>query len=108
MDTERPFGEDVIDLLFRLRGALEEEVSFLLGSEQIRDQSPYNAVLSAIAGGATQFYEILSLSGTERASLSFYLRTLIYLMTPETCPGDAFAANNGSGAMVDSGRSDRT
>lgn len=76
VDTERPFGEEIIDLLLRPRGALEGEVRFLLGSEQIRDPAPYNAVLSAIAGGATQFGEILDRSGTERGSLSFYLKTL--------------------------------
>ena len=79
VDPQRPFGDEIIDLLFRPRGALEGEVSFLLGSEQIRDPAPYNAVLSAIARGATQFGDILSISGTERGSLSFYLRTLLDL-----------------------------
>jgi hypothetical protein len=33
------------------RTILENEVRFLLGSEQIRDPAPYNAILAAIAGG---------------------------------------------------------
>lgn len=79
VDTDRPFGDEIVDLLFRPRGALEAEVSFLIGSEQIRDPAPYNSVLSAIAGGATQFGEIMTLSGTERGSLSFYLKILMDL-----------------------------
>ena len=76
VDTSRPVGEEITDLLLRPRGALEGEVNFLLGSEQIRDPAPYNAVLSAIASGATQFGKIQTVSGTERGSLSFYLKTL--------------------------------
>lgn len=76
VDTNRAAQDEIVDLLFRPRGALEGEVSFLLGSEQIRDPAPYNAVLAAIAQGHTQFGDIQSHSGTERSPLSFYLKTL--------------------------------
>lgn len=79
VDTDRPFGEEIIALLLRAGGALANEASFLLGSEQIRDPSSYNAVLAAIAGGETQFGGILSASGTERGALSYYLTTLMEL-----------------------------
>ena len=58
---------------------LENEVRFLLGSEQIRDPAPYNAVLGAIASGETQFGGIQQQTGTERGVLSFHLKTLLDL-----------------------------
>lgn len=58
------------------RAVLENEVRFLLSSERIRDPSPYNAVLEAIAHGETQFGGIQSMSGIERGRLSFYIQTL--------------------------------
>jgi AAA+ ATPase superfamily predicted ATPase len=76
VDPERPVAQEVVDLLLRPGAPLENEVEFLLGSQQIREPAPYNAVLRAIAGGATQFGEILNQSGTERGRLSFYLSTL--------------------------------
>jgi len=50
------------------RAILENEVRFLLGSEQIRDPAPYNAILAAIAGGETKFNGIQQLIGVERGS----------------------------------------
>jgi AAA+ ATPase superfamily predicted ATPase len=79
VDTSRPPAEEVVALLFQPRGVLENEVRFLLGSEQIRDPAPYNAVLGAIAGGETQFGGIQQQTGTERGVLSFHLKTLLEL-----------------------------
>ena len=79
VDISRPLAEEVVALLFAPRGVLENEVRFLLGSEQIRDPAPYNAVLSAIASGETQFGGIQQRTGTERSMLSFYLKTLLDL-----------------------------
>ncbi|RYF64699.1 MAG: ATP-binding protein, partial [Cytophagaceae bacterium] len=79
VDTARPAKEEIVDLLFRQRGALEGEVSFLLGSEQIRDPAPYNTVLGAIAQGKTQFGDIQNQAGTERGQLSYLLRVLLDL-----------------------------
>jgi AAA+ ATPase superfamily predicted ATPase len=56
---------------------LENEVRFLLGSEQIRDPAPYNAILAAIAGGETKFNGIRQLIGVEPGALSSSLRTLL-------------------------------
>ena len=79
VETDRPFGEEIVNLLLRPGGALENEAAFLLGSEQIRDPAPYNAVLAAIARGETQFGGILNASGAERGSLSYYLSALMEL-----------------------------
>lgn len=79
VDTSRPPAEEITDLLLRPHGPLENEVRFLLGSQQIRDPAPYNGVLSAIARGATQFGRVQQATGLERGSLSFHLRTLMDL-----------------------------
>ncbi len=54
---------------------LYEEVPFLL-REELREPRVYQAVLSAIAGGARRFGEIASKVGLDRANLSRYLGTL--------------------------------
>ena len=79
VDTSRPPAEEIITLLMQPRAILENEVRFLLGSEQIRDPAPYNAILAAIAGGETKFNRIQQLIGVERGALSSSLRTLLEL-----------------------------
>ena len=79
VDTARPMAEEVVDLLMRPRAPLENEVRFLLTSEQIRDPAPYNAVLGAVAAGHTQFAALQQRTGAEPAALSYTLRTLIGL-----------------------------
>lgn len=79
VDPLRPPAEEIITLLMQPRAILENEVRFLLGSEQIRDPAPYNAILAAIAGGETKFNGIQQLIGVERGALSSSLRTLLEL-----------------------------
>jgi AAA+ ATPase superfamily predicted ATPase len=79
VDPSRPPAEEIITLLMQPRAILENEVRFLLGSEQIRDPAPYNAILAAIAGGETKFNRIQQLIGVERGALSSSLRTLVEL-----------------------------
>jgi AAA+ ATPase superfamily predicted ATPase len=79
VDSSRPPSEEIITLLMQPRAILENEVRFLLGSEQIRDPAPYNAILAAIAGGETKFNRIQQLIGVERGALSSSLRTLLEL-----------------------------
>lgn len=76
VNTARPMDEEIVALLMQPLAVLENEVRFLLSSEQIRDPAPYNAVLGAIAAGETQFGRIQSHTGVERGTLSFYLKTL--------------------------------
>ncbi|HUX43380.1 MAG TPA: ATP-binding protein [Terracidiphilus sp.] len=79
VDPDFPPSEEVVTLLMQPRAILENEVRFLLGSEQIRDPAPYNAILAAIAGGETKFNRIQQLIGVERGALSASLRTLLEL-----------------------------
>lgn len=76
IDPARPPAEEIVDLLLRPQSPLASEVQFLLGSQQIRDPAPYNAVLGAVASGTTQFGQILNDTGVERGSLPRLLRTL--------------------------------
>jgi len=77
VDPSRPPAEEIVTLLMQPRAILENEVRFLLGSEQIRDPAPYNAILAAIAGGETKFNGIQQLIGVERGALSKPLRSLL-------------------------------
>ncbi len=79
VDTSHPPAEEIVTLLMQPRAILENEVRFLLGSEQIRDPAPYNAILAAIASGETKFNRIQQLIGVERGALSSSLRTLLEL-----------------------------
>lgn len=79
VDPSRPPAEEIVTLLMEPRAILENEVRFLLGSEQIRDPAPYNAILAAIASGETKFNRIQQLIGVERGALSKSLRTLLDL-----------------------------
>jgi len=79
VDTSRPPAEEIVSLLMQPRAVLENEVRFLLGSEQIRDPAPYNAILAAIAGGETKFNRMQQLVGVERGALSSSLRSLLEL-----------------------------
>lgn len=79
VDPSRPPAEEIVTLLMQPRAILENEVRFLLGSEQIRDPAPYNAILAAIAGRETKFNGIQQLIGVERGALSKSLRTLLEL-----------------------------
>jgi AAA+ ATPase superfamily predicted ATPase len=79
VDPSRPPAEEIVTLLMQPRAILENEVRFLLGSEQIRDPAPYNAILAAIASGETKFNRIQQLIGVERGALSKSLRTLLDL-----------------------------
>ena len=79
VDIARPPAEEIVSLLMQPRAVLENEVRFLLGSEQIRDPAPYNAILSVLAGGETKFNRIQQAVGVERGALSSSLRSLLKL-----------------------------
>jgi len=78
VDTNQPIDTEIVNLLLRRGSPLQHEVEYLLGTQQIRDPAPYNAVLGIIASGETQYGRIQQLSATGN-SLSFYLRTLAEL-----------------------------
>lgn len=79
VDTSQPMDVEIPALLMQPLAVLENEVRFLLGSENLRDPSLYNAVLGAIASGATQSARIHDLSGVDKSNLPFYLKSLLEL-----------------------------
>jgi AAA+ ATPase superfamily predicted ATPase len=79
VDPAQPMAREVVDALLRPQSPLENEVRFLLGSQQIREPAPYNAILGAVASGTLQYGEILNATGVEPGSFARYLRVLIEL-----------------------------
>jgi hypothetical protein len=79
VDKSNPPAEEIVNLLMQPHAILENEVRFLLGSEQIRDPAPYNAVLGVLAAGETKFNRIQQAVGVERGALSNSLRSLLRL-----------------------------
>lgn len=79
INPTHPMAPEVVDTLLRPQSPLENEVRFLLGSQQIREPAPYNAILGAIASGTLQYGEILNATGVEQGSFARYLRVLAEL-----------------------------
>lgn len=79
VNPAQPMAQEVVDTLLRPQSPLENEVRFLLGSQQIREPAPYNAILGAIASGTLQYGEILNTTGVEQGSFARYLRVLAEL-----------------------------
>ena len=79
INPARPPAQEIVDALLRPQSPLENEVRFLLGSQQIRDPAPYNAILGEIASGTAQYGEILNATGVEHGSFARYLRVLAEL-----------------------------
>ncbi len=79
INPTQPVAGEVVDTLLRPQSPLENEVRFLLGSQQIREPAPYNAILGAIASGTLQYGEILNATGVEQGSFARYLRVLAEL-----------------------------
>lgn len=79
INPSHPMAREVVDTLLRPQSPLENEVRFLLGSQQIREPAPYNAILGAIASGTLQYGEILNATGVEQGSFARYLRVLTEL-----------------------------
>lgn len=75
VDTTLPMEEAVVHLLMRRACPLEHEVDYLLGTQQIRDPAPYNAVLATVASGETEYSRIQQRTGTG-SSINHYLRQL--------------------------------
>ncbi len=75
-DTELAWDEQIVDLLFRPGAPFEGEGRSLLASEQVRDLAPFNAILGAIARGATRHGEIQTASGLLGTAVSYPLNVL--------------------------------
>lgn len=79
IDPAQPMAQEIVDVLLRPQSPLENEVRFLLGSQQIREPATYNAILGAIASGTQQYGEILNATGVEPGSFARCLRVLAEL-----------------------------
>jgi hypothetical protein len=77
IDPSVPLGVNVATQLLNPSGIFHREGETLIRQERdIRDLSGYNAVLAAIAAGATDWSEIVNQSHIESKSLSGYLARL--------------------------------
>jgi AAA+ ATPase superfamily predicted ATPase len=77
--ADQPWKDQLVNLLFRPGCSLEDEVRFLLSSEQIRDVGPFQAVLGAIAAGKAKHGDICSATGLASNALAYVTKVLIEL-----------------------------
>ncbi|MBT1179166.1 ATP-binding protein [Bifidobacterium vespertilionis] len=76
IQSDLPYEENVIDLLFDTSGLLYEEPLMLLRQE-LRDPAVYNSVMDAIGAGANRQNTIADKAGlSSRSSISKYLAVL--------------------------------
>ena len=78
IDAAKPLAENMKDLFFSASGALFEEPSNLL-KQELREPSTYNAIIDAIAGGASRLNEVATKCGIESNKCAKYLNSLISL-----------------------------
>lgn len=79
LDPRKRLESNLCSQILSPLGLLHNEPEILMASSQIRDPSPYNAALRAIASGCTRPAEIAQRVGASSAQLSFYLRNLMEL-----------------------------
>ena len=90
--------DPAVDLVRNIEAAFLDPSSILyeeptnLLKQEVSKAAPYNAVISAIAGGATQHNEIAAKAGLESGALDYYLKELVRLglasrETPITAKG---------------------
>ncbi len=77
IDPTRSVSENVAFQMLDPNGIFHNEGESLVRQERnIRDMAGYNAILAAIASGATQWGEVINQSHVERATLPTYLSRL--------------------------------
>jgi AAA+ ATPase superfamily predicted ATPase len=79
VDPRRDPETVVCDLILRHGAPLQNEIEFLLGSEQIRNPAPFHAILSAVARGETQFAKIQNAACDGKPGAAHALATLVDL-----------------------------
>ncbi len=77
-NTQLPVSENIKNTFFNPASALYEEPENLL-KQEVREPALYNAIISAIAGGATRMSEISSKVGEDTNVCSSYLKNLLEL-----------------------------
>lgn len=78
LDVRRSVDEALLENLFDRSGYLYEEPANLL-KQELREPAIYNAIIKAIAEGASRMNDIKTKVGEENAVVSKYLKTLIEL-----------------------------
>lgn len=78
IDDRLSLKENIIELFLKPSGYLYEEPGNLL-KQELREPANYNAVIEAIATGASKLNEIATATGMDTATASTYLKTLIPL-----------------------------
>lgn len=78
VDHSLTLKENIIELFLKQNGYLYEEPSNLL-KQELREPANYNAVIEAVATGASRLNEISTRTHIDTANLSACLRTLISL-----------------------------
>lgn len=76
--------ENLIQLFFNSSGYLYEEPGNLL-KQELRDVSTYNAIIEALAQGATKVNEIVTKTHSDTATVSYCLKSLISIGIVEKC-----------------------
>ena len=74
-DEEKSLRENIEAAFLSPNSILYEEPTNLL-KQEVSKAAPYNAVIGAIAGGASQHNEIASRAGLESGALDYYLKEL--------------------------------
>ena len=76
--------ENIVRLFFHSSGYLYEEPGNLL-KQELRDVSTYNAIIEALASGATKVNEIVTKIHSDTATVSYCLKSLISIGIIEKC-----------------------
>ena len=75
VDAKKTFGDNLADIFLRPTSSLYEEPIFLL-REELQQPGVYNAVIEAVAGGASKANEIAGKTGETAAKCLKYIQVL--------------------------------
>lgn len=78
MDDRKTLRDNIIDLFLKENGYLFEEPSNLL-KQELRDPGRYNAIIEAIASGASKISELAGKTHMDTAAVTHNIETLIAL-----------------------------
>ena len=78
MSPDKSLRENISDTILSSTGALSGECRRIL-SEELREFSVYQTILSALAGGRQKLNDIYEYTGFSRAKISVYLKNLMEL-----------------------------
>jgi hypothetical protein len=81
---ELPVYENIVRLFFQNTGYLFEEPENLL-KQELREVASYNAIIEALASGASKLNEIVTKTHSDTSAVSYCLKTLISLGIVEKC-----------------------